>query len=135
MTEKTKSQEEQSQDQKQQLNSTSRLTLEESCAKALAFREERDWAQFHNPKDLAISISLEASELLEVFQWSGADLDVAAKRAQATEELADVVIYCIYMADRLGVDLATIVSEKIDADAAKYPVDKARGNAKKYDEL
>lgn len=126
---------EQSQGQEQQPNSTSRLTFEESCTKALAFREERDWVQFHNPKDLAISINLEASELLEVFQWSGADLDVAGKRAQATEELADVVIYCIYMADRLGVDLATIVSEKIDADATKYPVDKARGNAKKYDEL
>lgn len=135
MAKKTKPQEEQGQDQKQQLNSTSRLTFDESCAKALAFREERDWAQFHNPKDLAISINLEASELLEVFQWSGADLEAAGKRDQATEELADVVIYCIYMADRLGVDLATIVSEKIDADATKYPVDKARGNAKKYDEL
>lgn len=111
------------------------MTFEESAAKALAFREERDWAQFHNPKDLAISISLEASELLEAFQWSGADLSVPAKRGHMAEELADVAIYCIYLADALGIDLAEAVSGKIDENARKYPAEKSRGNSRKYTEL
>ena len=111
------------------------MTFEDAAEKALAFRDERDWAQFHNPKDLAISISLEASELLEVFQWSGSDLEVPAKADRAREELADVAIYCIYMADALGIDLASAVSDKIDANGTKYPADKARGNARKYTEL
>ncbi len=111
------------------------MTFEEAAKKALAFREERDWSQFHNPKDLAISISLEAAELLESFQWSGADLEAPQKREAMTEELADVVIYCTYLADALGVNLADAVSTKIDVNAQKYPVSKARGNAKKYTEL
>ena len=111
------------------------MNFEEAAGKALAFREERDWSQFHNPKDLALSISLEAAELLEVFQWSGADLEVASKAARAREELADVAIYCIYMADRLGVDLAEAISDKIDANDRKYPVEKSRGSSRKYDEL
>lgn len=111
------------------------MTFEEAAAKALAFREERDWAQFHNPKDLAISISLEAAELLEAFQWSGADLEASGKQKAMAEELADVAIYCIYLADALGVDLADAINTKIDANAGKYPVDKARGNPKKYTEL
>lgn len=109
--------------------------FEDAAQKALAFREERDWAQFHNPKDLAISISLEAAELLETFQWSGTDLEVPQKREAMTEELADVVIYCTYLADALGINLADAVCSKIDANAQKYPVSKARGNAKKYTEL
>ena len=111
------------------------MTFEEAAEKALAFREERDWAQFHNPKDLAISINLEAAELLEAFQWSGADLEATRKRGRMAEELADVAIYCIYLADALGVDLADAVNAKIDANAEKYPVDKARGNSRKYTEL
>ncbi len=111
------------------------MNFEEAAEKALAFREERDWSRFHNPKDLAVSISLEAAELLEVFQWSGADLEVAQKAARAKEELADVVIYCIYMADRLGVDIAEAISDKIEANGRKYPVEKSRGNSRKYDEL
>lgn len=111
------------------------MNFEEAAAKALAFREARDWSQFHNPKDLALSISLEAAELLEVFQWSGADLEVAPKAARAREELADVAIYCIYMADRLGVDLAEAISDKIDANDKKYPAEKSRGSSRKYDEL
>ena len=71
------------------------MTFEEAAQKAISFREARDWAQFHNPKDLAISISLEAAELLEAFQWSGEDLVVSDKKPHITEELADVVIYCI----------------------------------------
>lgn len=111
------------------------MKFEEATAKALAFREERDWSQFHNPKDLALSICLEAAELLEVFQWSGADLEVAPKATKAREELADVAIYCIYMADRLGVNLADAVSDKIDANNEKYPVCKSFGNSRKYTEL
>lgn len=105
-----------------------------SC-RCLAFRDNRDWAQFHNPKDLAISISLEASELLEVFQWSGSDLEATGEANRIREELADVAIYCIYMADALGIDLASAVSDKIDANGRKYPADKARGSARKYTEL
>ena len=111
------------------------MTFEEASKKALVFRENRDWAQFHNPKDLAISISIEAAELLETFQWSGANLEVPEKVGYVKEELADVVIYCIYMADVLGVNLADVICDKIDANDRKYPVDKARGNARKYTEL
>lgn len=112
-----------------------RVNFEEAVEKALTFREERDWAQFHNPKDLAISVSLEAAELLEIFQWSGDDLVVSAKANKAKEELADVVIYCIYLADALGAVLAEAVSSKIEENARKYPVDKSRGNARKYTDL
>ena len=103
--------------------------------KALSFRHERDWEQFHNPKDLAISISLEAAELLECFQWSGATTDVPARHQEMYDELADVLIYCIYLADELGVSIPEAISAKIDQDALKYPVSKARGNSRKYTEL
>lgn len=111
------------------------MNFEQAIEKALSFRDERDWAQFHNLKDLAASISIEAAELLEVFQWSGADLSVDKNSDMAKEELADVIIYCIYFADKLGVDIADIVGSKIDENAKKYPVDKARGNSRKYTEL
>lgn len=111
------------------------MTFEEVRQKALAFRDERDWTQFHNPKDLAISISLEASELLECFQWSGADTAVPEKRGHMSEELADVLIYCIYMSEALGLDPAQIICDKIDANAAKYPVARASGNALKCTQL
>ena len=101
----------------------------------IAFRDERDWKQFHNPKDLAISINLEAAELLECFQWSGADTAAAAKRDAMLEELADVMILCVNMADVLGADPVEIMAAKLAKNAAKYPVDKARGSAKKYTEL
>ena len=71
----------------------------------LQFRDQRNWKQFHNPKDLAISLSLEASELLECFQWSGSDTEVLQKKEAMKEELSDVVIYALLMADRLGIDL------------------------------
>ena len=111
------------------------MRFEDAASNALAFREERDWGQFHNPKDLAISISLEASELLEAFQWSGTDLEVASKRDEMVEELADVAIYCIYLADALGVDLADAINAKIKANAEKYPVEKSRGSSRKYTEI
>lgn len=111
------------------------MTFEDATEKALAFRDERAWGQFHNPKDLAISINLEAAELLEMFQWSGPNLDVQNKREGMVEELADVVIYCMYLADSLGVTLADAVNAKIDANAEKYPLAQSRGNSKKYTEL
>ena len=99
------------------------------------FRDERDWRQFHNPKDLAISISLEAAELLEVFQWSAADLECDDRIDKVREELADVLCYAILLADRCGLDLDEIICEKVKKNAEKYPVSVARGNKAKYTEL
>ena len=111
------------------------MNFEEAAAKALAFREERDWSQFHNPKDLAISICLEASELLELFQWSASDCEVLDKRPEMLEELADVMIYCIHLADRLNADIPAIIQDKMTKNAAKYPAELARGSSKKYDQI
>jgi len=99
------------------------------------FVHERDWEQFHNPKDLAISISLEANELLEKFQWSASDVEVKAKRDGMKEELADVFMYCFMMADAIGCDAKEIIEAKLAVNKRKYPVNLAYGNAKKYDEL
>ncbi|MDD2214428.1 MAG: nucleotide pyrophosphohydrolase [Oscillospiraceae bacterium] len=101
----------------------------------LKFRDDRNWKQFHNAKDLAISLSLEASELLELFQWSGTDLECRTKLPQMKEELADVLIYAYLLADHLEMDPDQIVADKLKQNARKYPVDKARNSAKKYDEL
>lgn len=108
---------------------------EETINKILKFRDDRDWKQFHNPKDLAISISLEAAELLEVFQWSGADVSNEGKQDKIKEELADVVNYCVLMADACGLDLDEIVQEKIEINEQKYPVKKAKGRSDKYDKF
>ena len=108
---------------------------EETINKILKFRDDRDWKQFHNPKDLAISISLEAAELLEVFQWSGADVSNEGKQDKIKEELADVVNYCVLMADACELDLDEIVQEKIKISERKYPVEKAKGRRDKYDKL
>lgn len=110
------------------------MGFDEAVAKARQFRDERDWAQFHNPKDLAISINLEASELLEIFQWSGADLEVSDKTEEAKNELADIVMYSIYLADRLRVDLGQVVSDKIAINESRYPVSASKGNSRKYSE-
>ena len=111
------------------------MLRDETIQRVLRFRDERDWRQFHTPKDLAISMSLEAAELLELFQWSGTDLECTEKRDKLREELADVLSYCILMADVCGLDLDEIMNEKITKNEAKYPVEKARGNAAKYTEL
>ena len=108
---------------------------QETIDMILKFRDDRDWKQFHNPKDLAISISLEASELLEVFQWSGADVTCDKKIDKIKEELADVINYCFLMADACSLDVDQIVQEKIKRNNEKYPVEKARGKSEKYDEL
>lgn len=108
---------------------------QETINEVLKFRDDRDWKLFHNPKDLAISISLEASELLEVFQWSAEDVKCEKKLDKIKEELADVVNYCILMADACGLDLDEIVREKVKRNNEKYPVEKAFGNKEKYTEL
>lgn len=108
---------------------------QETINQILKFRDDREWKQFHNPKDLAISISLEASELLEVFQWSGADTSSENKIEKIKEELADVVNYCVLMADACGLDLDEIVQAKIEKNNEKYPVEKSKGKREKYDKL
>lgn len=112
-----------------------RTMTQETIDQVLKFRDDRNWKQFHNPKDLALSISLEAAELLEVFQWSGSDTVCESKKDKIREELADVLNYCILMADVCGLDMDEIVQEKIKRNDAKYPVEKAKDSAKKYDEL
>ena len=111
------------------------MLRDETIQRVLRFRDDRDWRQFHTPKDLAISLSLEAAELLEVFQWSGADLECRDKLERIREELADVMSCCVLMADVCGLDLDEILNAKVDKNAAKYPVEKARGSAAKYTEL
>jgi len=108
---------------------------QETINQVLKFRDDRNWKQFHNPKDLAISISLEASELLEIFQWSGTDIVCEEKRDKIKEELADVINYCILMADACNLDMDEIVREKIKRNNEKYPVEKSKNSAKKYNEL
>lgn len=96
------------------------------------FRDERDWEQFHNSKDLAIALSLEASELLEIFLWKKNEEFNADK---LKEELADVLMYALLLANKHNLDVSQIIREKIKRNSEKYPVDKAKGTAKKYDEL
>ena len=104
---------------------------QETINEVLKFRDDRDWKQFHNPKDLAISISLEAAELLEVFQWSAEDVQCEKKMDKIKEELADVVNYCVLMADTCGLDLDEIIKRNNE----KYPIEKAFGCKEKYTEL
>lgn len=95
------------------------------------FSEDRDWDQFHSPANLAKSISIEANELLECFQWSDTNYDINAVK----EELADVLVYCRNMLDKLGLDEDEIVNAKMEQNERKYPVDKAKGKADKYNKL
>jgi NTP pyrophosphatase (non-canonical NTP hydrolase) len=99
---------------------------------ALAFRDARDWAQFHNSKDLATGLSIEASELLECFLWKDAK---SADPAKLREELADVIVYALLLAHEAQIDIPSAVRAKLALNALKYPVDKARGRADKYDQL
>lgn len=108
---------------------------QDTINKILRFRDDRNWKQFHNPKDLAISISLEAAELLEVFQWSAEDVNCTEKMDKVREELADVINYCVLMADACGLDLDEIVQAKIKKNNEKYPVELAKGSKEKYDQL
>jgi len=106
----------------------------------LKFRDQRDWKQFHTPKDLAAAIAIEAAELQEHFLWKS-DLEVqaalrnAGKRNRVSEELADVVIFTLLLANELDVDIDAVVRQKLQTNEKKYPVEKARGTHKKYTEL
>lgn len=111
------------------------MISQESVELIKKFRDERDWLQFHNPKDLAISINLEAGELLEIFQWSGGELECTDKLDRIKEELADVLCYCVLMADRCGLDMDEIIRDKMRRNGEKYPVAQAHGNSAKYTEL
>lgn len=98
----------------------------------IKFRNERDWEQFHNSKDLALAISIEAGELNELFLWKQAE-DVNTEKLK--EEVADILIYALLLANKHKLDVKKIISDKLKANAQKYPVEKAKGTAKKYDEL
>ena len=98
----------------------------------IKFRDERDWKQFHNPKDLAIAINIEAGELLELFLWKNAK---DADREKVKEELADVFAFALLLAEKYNFDVSQIVLDKINQNGEKYPVNKAKGTAKKYDQL
>lgn len=106
--------------------------IAELTKKLIAFRDARDWKQFHNPKDLAIALSIESSELLEAFLWKSSS---EASEEKIKEELADVLAYALLLANEYKLDITEIVSAKIEANNLKYPVNKAKGSAKKYNEL
>ena len=103
----------------------------ETIERIRKFTTDREWDQFHSPANLAKSIAIEASELLECFQWSDDDYDLN----HVKEELADVIVYCQDLLDKLNLDVDEIVNKKMDQNEAKYPVDKAKGKSNKYTEL
>ncbi len=116
------------------------ITLEHLTERLLAFRDARDWKQFHSLKDLILSLNLEAAELLELTQWKGeAEFEALAKedptKTELAQECADVFLYLLLIAERSGIDLLSAASAKIDLNEQKYPVDKSRGNARKYTDL
>ncbi len=112
--------------------------IKEITKKIRRFRDERDWKQFHNHKDVALSLVLEASEVLEHFQWkSPAEVEVHGKacKNELSDELADVAIYLMELADNLGIDLPKAINRKMKKNALKYPVEKAKGKHTKYNKL
>lgn len=104
--------------------------MEKVIKEIIEFNKERNWDQFHSPENLAKSIAIEAGELLECFQWNN-----NYNLEDVCDELADVMNYCVVMANRLGVDLEKIMLDKLEKNRQKYPVEKAKGNSKKYNEL
>jgi NTP pyrophosphatase (non-canonical NTP hydrolase) len=118
----------------------STTTLAELKTRVLAFARERDWEQFHAPKNLSMALAAEAAELMEHFLWAAPEASRGvtqdpAKRKKIEEELADVVIYALEFANVTGIDVAAAIEAKMAANARKYPVEKARGRAEKYTEL
>jgi NTP pyrophosphatase (non-canonical NTP hydrolase) len=112
--------------------------LQQTLARIRAFRDARDWMQFHNPKNLACSIVIEAAELLELFQWktpAESELLVETKRDLIAHEMADIAVYLLELADNLGIDLLDAIDRKMTLNEAKYPVEKAKGSSAKYTEL
>ena len=112
--------------------------MQDTIARIRKFRDERDWKKFHDPKNLAASISIEAAELLQLFQWmSGEEATrfAAENKERVSEEIADVAIYLIELADITGIDLAHAIDAKLVKNAKKYPIDKSRGVWTKYTDL
>jgi len=105
---------------------------EEIIQALLKFRNERDWEQFHNPKDLALAINIEAGELLELFLWKNAE---DANKEKVKEELADIFSFAFLLAAKYGFDVKQIILDKIKVNSEKYPIEKSKGNATKYNEL
>ncbi len=99
------------------------------------FRDDREWSQFHNPKDLAISLSIEAAELLECFQWKSSAEAEKNNYHDIKYEIADVAVYLLLICDKMGINLLDAVEEKMKLNEKKYPVEKAKGCSKKYNEL
>lgn len=115
-------------------------SLQTLTERLIAFRDARDWRKFHGLKNLILSLNLESAELLELAQWKDdaeveAALSEPAFQARLAEESADVLLYLLLICERAGIDLIKAASEKIEINAAKYPVEKARGNARKYTDL
>ena len=120
------------------MKETSKFDLEKIYRIITNFREERDWEKFHNPKNLAISISLEANELLEHFQWK--DLEESLGYAKnnkdkISSEIVDILVYILYLCNDLNIDLTKAIEKKIEENKAKYPVSKSKGNSTKYNQL
>lgn len=109
--------------------------LEQLRESILQFRDQRNWQQFHNPKDLALSLSLEASELLELFQWKTSEEAVEKNLDKMKEELADVLIYAILFANETDLDLVKIINNKLQKNNEKYPIKKFAGKNTKYNEI
>lgn len=115
-------------------------TVDELKTRILAFARERDWEQFHAPKNLSMALAAEAGELMEHFLWVASEESHAiardeSKREKIADELADVIIYALEFANVTGLDVSTAIAKKMSANAKKYPVEKARGRAEKYDQL
>jgi dCTP diphosphatase len=113
-------------------------SIPEITARIRAFRDARDWLQFHSPKDLSVAIAAEAGELLQHFVWKSPEESwqrAEAKKPEVASEIADVAILLFELADNLGLDLATVMLEKIENNESRYPADKARGSNLKYNEL
>lgn len=115
------------------------MSLEQLTKNIVEFRDKRDWKQFHNPKDLVISLSIEASELLECFQWKGNDEIIkllnSDSRERVEDEIADVGNYLLLLCNELGIDLIKTIEKKLIKNDVKYPIDKCKGKATKYDKL
>jgi dCTP diphosphatase len=112
------------------------MDIDDIAKRLTKFAEDRDWGQYHSPKNLAISLAVEAGELLEIFQWLPDNQPYDEPiRDKASEEIADILIYAIMFSQKMNIDMGKAVLKKIEVNEMKYPIDKAKGIAKKYDEL
>jgi NTP pyrophosphatase (non-canonical NTP hydrolase) len=101
----------------------------------IKFRDEREWSKFHDSKNLAVAISIEGAELNEIFLWKNVEQSENVDKEKIKEELADIFVYNLLLTDKLGLNMVDIVKDKMEKNAIKYPIEKAKGTAKKYDQL